>query len=300
MVVLGGIESVVGSKFVGDNGATFGNEVLDNGDKGARLSVGNLLRHLVGMGFLLHLARNGVNLLALPNHRHTENGGFRLGAAPLCLGGFLVFVLVGFTSAKVHFVALHSALKNHIFLNEQCAYLVENEPRGFLRNGNVSSQLHGGNALLVAGDEIHRNEPLAEGYLRVLKDSTHRYGEILAAVGATERTVLAGAAIVLPAERANHIILLPTRFKDCLAALFLGVEVGSESKYGVEATEIYHNKIPYVYRTSIYTQNIGKSFTKSRLFCIIVSISYGENRVNWYIVPYFFLLISIFYFGIII
>ena len=62
---------------------------------------------------------------------------------------------------------------------------MQNEPSGFLRHINVAAQLNRGNALLVARDKVHSNEPLAKRNLGIFKDSTDSYGEVLTAVWAT-------------------------------------------------------------------------------------------------------------------
>ena len=117
---------------------------------------------------------------------------------------------------------------------------MENEPRSLLRNGNVRSQLNGGNDLLVATDKVHSKEPLAEGNLRVLKDSFDRDGEDRLAVVAVESSVGTAHAVVVSAVGANHIVLVPTGLNDSLTALVLGGEVVRQFKYGVETGEINH------------------------------------------------------------
>ena len=87
-------------------------------------------------------------------------------------------MLVGFTPAKVHFVTLHNTRERHILLCEQGADLVEDEPRSLLRHMNVRSQLNGGNAFLLAGNEVHGDEPLAKGNLRVFEDGSDGDGEV--------------------------------------------------------------------------------------------------------------------------
>jgi uncharacterized protein (UPF0264 family) len=105
---------------------------------------------------------------------------------------------------------------------------------------DVVCQLNGRDALLVAADKVHGDEPLAEGYLRILKDSTDGDGEILAAVRATKRTILAVMAMMLTAERADHIVLIPTGLKDGLTAFDFRIKVGCQFKDGVETSEVNH------------------------------------------------------------
>lgn len=234
------VKSVVGGQFVGNHRRAFSHEMLNDGNEGASLGVGNLLRNLVGVCLLGNLARLGVHLLRLPHHSHTEDRSLRLGATPLSLLRLLGLVLVGFPTAKVHFVALNNTRKCHIFLCEQGADFVEDEPRRLLRDGNVRSQLNRGNTLLVAGDKVHSEEPLAEGNLRVLKDSSDSDGEVRLAVVAVESSVGTAHAVVVSAERANHIVLVPTGLKDSLTALVLGGEVVRQFKYGIETAEVNH------------------------------------------------------------
>ena len=245
-------ESVVGGQFVRDNRTALGNEMLNDGNEGGSLGVSHLFRHLVGVRLLLNLASLGVHIFRLPHHRHTEDGSLRLGATPLSLLRLLALVLVGFPTAEVHFVALHHTRKGDILLCEQGANLVENEPRRLLRNGNVRSQLNGRNALLVATDEVHSEEPLAKRNLRVLKDGSDGDGEVRLAVTAMEPSVSTAHAMVVSAMGANHIFLVPTGLKDSLTALFLGGEVSGEFKYGVEAVEVNHNPKFLVIITIIY------------------------------------------------
>ena len=55
---------------------------------------------------------------------------------------------------------------------------MEDEPRSLLRHMNVRSQLNGGNAFLLAGNEVHGDEPLAKGNLRVFEDGSDGDGEV--------------------------------------------------------------------------------------------------------------------------
>ena len=89
-------------------------------------------------------------------------------------------------------------------------------------------------------DKIHGDEPLAKGNLRILEDSTHKDGEIGLAVIAMEPTIGAAHAMMMTAEGANHTLLVPTRFEDGLAALFLGGEVVCQFEDGVESAEVNH------------------------------------------------------------
>lgn len=217
-------KTLVGRKFIGKYRRIISNELLDDGHKGNGLGV-------------LHLQRTDT---ALTGH-HTEDWGLGLGGASLRVLRFLGFVFVGLTATKVHFIHFHLAVKDRgIILGIEGTDLMENEPSGLLRDTNITAQLHRGNALLVAADEIHRNEPLAEGNLGVLKDGSDKDGEIRLAMGAMEATIGTGGAMVLTAERANHIGLLPTGLKDSLAAFGFRIKVIGKVKDVVEAAEVNH------------------------------------------------------------
>ena len=117
---------------------------------------------------------------------------------------------------------------------------MQNEPSGFLRYGDIRSQLNGGNTFLVAGDKVHSEKPLDKRNLGILEDSTDGNGEVRLAVAAMESSVSTADAMVLSAERADNVILVPTGLEDSLAALVLGVEVRSEFVYAVELAEVNH------------------------------------------------------------
>ena len=102
------IQSVVDRGLVSYYSAAFSNEMTDNGNDCGRFGVSHLLRNFVGMRLLLDFASLLVHLFGFPFHSHTEHGSLRLSSALRTLG-FLRFVLVGFTSAKVHFVTFNNA-----------------------------------------------------------------------------------------------------------------------------------------------------------------------------------------------
>lgn len=217
-------KTVVGREFIGENPTVISNELLDNRHKGNGLGV-------------LYLHGTDITLTG----HHTEDRGLGLGATALSVLGFLAFVLVGFTATKIHLIALHFAIKGgSVILLVEGTNLMENVPSGLLRDIDVRSQLNGGDTLLVARDKVHRNEPLAEGNLRVLKDSSHKHGEIGLAVTAMETAIGSNGAMVLTAERADNIFLLPTGFVDGLTAFLLGGEVIGQFKDAIEASEVNH------------------------------------------------------------
>ena len=127
----------------------------------------------------------------------------------------------------------------------------------------------------MARDKIHRNEPLAKGNLRVLKDSSHKHGEIGLAMTAMETAIGSNGAMVLTAERTNNIVLRPTRFVDGLTAFLFGREVIGQFKDAIEASEVNHKKPKFKVFLHYYTLNLGFSFKKSRLFELIFNDLHG-------------------------
>ena len=100
----------------------------------------------------------------------------------------------------------------------------------------------------MRGNQVHGDEPLDQGYLRVVENRTCRTREVLLAARAAETAVLSPVAMVLSAVRAYGILIFPdtpTRFDDCLLADVIVVEVLNESEEAVELCEIYH--IPAVF-----------------------------------------------------
>ena len=141
---------------------------------------------------------------------------------------------------------------------------MQNVPSGFLCDVNIGSKLHGRYAFLMTRYEIHGEKPFHEGYLGILEYGSNEDGEVLATMIATIRAVLASGTMVLSAERADDIILLPTRVADITAATFLAVEVGSQLDNAVEVTEVYHKNTMLRYLCILYTQSIVFSYKKSR------------------------------------
>ena len=173
-----------------------------------------------------------------------EDGGLGLDGTTEIVLGTLGVVLVDFTTAEVHLVRFHLALKYRgVVLLVQGADLMEDEPRGLLRDAEVTAQLMGGNALLVGRNQVHRDEPFPEGNLGVLKDGSDRDGEILPAFRATICTVLSRVAMMPTAEGADNVILLPAGVTDGTFTPFLGAEEGGQLKDGIEAGEINHGRI---------------------------------------------------------
>ena len=241
-------KSVIGGQFVSDNSAAFRNEMLNDGNKGCRLGISNLLRNLIGVRLHMHLTRLGVHILGFPYHRHTEDGCLRLSASALSLLGFLAIVLVGFPAAEIHFIALYHTRKNHILLCEEGANLMEDEPRGFLRHINVTAQLTGGYALLVAADKIHSHKPLLQRQFGVLKDGSHKAGETLVTMGTLELIVPVPTLIDMgaTAER-THYHLSPTLLGDEIAAALVIVEMIDEGDKGVEMFKCKSHSSRYFY-----------------------------------------------------
>ena len=108
----------------------------------------------------MRVENNDSPRLTHPCH-HTEDGGLRLSATPLRLLRLLGFVFVRLPASEVHFVYLHLAFKGgRVVLIEKGADFMENVLRSLLRYLNISFELVGGYALLVAADKIHSHKPL--------------------------------------------------------------------------------------------------------------------------------------------
>lgn len=91
-------------------------KLLDDGHKGLGFGV-----------FDLHGDSSAVTLY------HAEDGGLGLCGTALSALGFLALMLVGLTSAKVHFVHFHVTIEGDgIVLGEQCADFVQHVPSGLL------------------------------------------------------------------------------------------------------------------------------------------------------------------------
>ena len=241
-------KSVIGGQFVSDNGAALRNEMLNDGDKGCRLCIVNLLRHLIDVRLHTNFTRLGVHILGFPYHRHTEDGSLSLGASSLRLLGFLAIVLVGFPAAEVHFVTLHNTFKNHIPLCEEGADFMEDEPRCFLRHINIPAQLTGGNALLVAADKVHSHKPLLQRQFGVLKDGSDKAGETLVAVSTLELIVPITTFVDMgaSAER-THYHLSPTLLGDEIAATLIIVKMIDKGDKGVEMFKCKSHSPRYFY-----------------------------------------------------
>jgi hypothetical protein len=161
-------------------------------------------------------------------------------------------MLVLLPATEIHFVTLHlSAKSDCIVLRIKATNLVENVPSSLLRDTQVTVQLMGGNALLMATDKVHSHKPLDEGNLGVLKDSTYGFREVVVASGAYEPTILPAVAVVVSAVRTNHITVSPTGLCDSLLALGRSVKVEGDFHEGVEVAEVNHSEVPCVLQYNI-------------------------------------------------
>lgn len=258
-------EAVVGGELVREHLGVVGHELLDNRHKG----LGPRVLHLHGADGALALY-------------HTENRGLGLRAAALRLLRPLGLVLVGLAPAEIHLVHFHLAPeRGRIVLRVEGAYLVENVPRGLLRDVEVTAELAGGYPLLVGGNEVHGNEPLAQGNLRVLEDSADGDGEVPLAVVAAVAAVLALRAVMPAAVGADHVVLCPTGVAYRSAAALLGAEVVGECENGVEVLEVNHSKIPCVlgWYMYLYLKRRGFFHEIQSFFCYSSGI-YADFRVN--------------------
>lgn len=219
-------EPLIGGHLVREHHRVLGNELLD--DRHESLGLGVLHLHGAYGSAAFH---------------HTEDWRFRLGASALRFLRPLALMLVNLATAEIHLVYLNfTGESRRIVLLIEGAHLMENEPRGLLRDVDVAVQLMGRNALLVATDKVHSHEPLDEWNLRVLEDGSDKHGEIALAVVAAVTAVGAFYAVVASAVRANDVALAPTGVADCTDAALLGVEVLGDCENGVEVREVNHSK----------------------------------------------------------
>lgn len=125
---------------------------------------------------------------------------------------------------------------------------MEDEPRGFLRHINVTAQLTGGNAILVAADKVHSHKPLLQRQFGVLKDGSHKAGEALVAMGTLELIVPVTAFVDMgaSAERANYH-LAPTLFGDEITATLVVIEMLDEGDKGIEVFKCKSHSSRYFY-----------------------------------------------------
>jgi hypothetical protein len=106
----------------------------------------------------------------------------------------------------------------------------------------------------VAANQVHGNEPLEKFRLRVLENRTHKTGEVLSALSATESPVLSLTAVVSAAVWAYDVSVRPSAVYDGVSALFLRIEVHCQGNEVVELAEIYH-KLAFFLN---YMQNYDK------------------------------------------
>ena len=126
---------------------------------------------------------------------------------------------------------------------------MEDEPRGFLRHINVTAQLTGGNAFLVAADKIHSHKPLLQWKFSVLKYSPDEAGETLVAMGTLELIVTVTALVDMGAatERAYNR-LAPTLLGDEVTATLVIIEMIDEGDKGIEVFKCkFHMSISLSY-----------------------------------------------------
>lgn len=90
----------------------------------------------------------------------------------------------------------------------------------------------------------------------------------------------AARTMMLTAERADDIMLVPTRFKDGFAAFSLRVEIGGKFVDAIETAEVNHKSQVFV----TYTEDLGLSFTFSRTFYLFFNelrLFYGQQVYNY-------------------
>lgn len=101
-----------------------------------------------------------------------------------------------------------------------------------------------GDTLLVRGNEIEGDEPLAEGHITPLEDGADSGREVMLAFVAAVASVNSLGAMVLTAVGANHVIA-PTRLSESVLAGVFIVEVVDYRYEAVEIAEI-HTICPFL------------------------------------------------------
>ena len=159
-----------------------------------------LVGHDVGSWFdiLDDLPLNGFGVETIHLHcaklaaalQHAEYGGLADPAGSEMLA--LPFVLVALFAADERLINLYLARKRLI---ERLglggfAETMRHEPRGLLRDADITSELSAGDPLFVAGDQPNRDEPLAKRQFRILKDRSDFDREALPAVRAFVRPAI--------------------------------------------------------------------------------------------------------------
>jgi hypothetical protein len=125
---------------------------------------------------------------------------------------------------------------------------MEDESCGFLRHINVTAQLTGGNALLVAADKVYSHKPLLQRQFGVLKDGSHKAGEALVTMGILELIVTVTALIDMgaTAERA-HYHVAPTLLGNEITATLVVIEMVDEGDKGIEVFKCKSHSSRYFY-----------------------------------------------------
>ena len=91
-----------------------------------------------------------------------------------------------------------------------------------------------GYALLVRGNEIHGNKPLAQRQLRVLEYRADRYVELAVASLAEIAAVVAELAVVFTAIGTHDITVRPAELDDGILAYLVGIKVLHHGEQTVE------------------------------------------------------------------
>jgi len=142
-------------------------------------------------------------------------------------------------AADEGFVNLDDAVERHVerFGLRRIAEPMQHEPCGLLRNPEIAGELRTGDAFLVAGNQPDRDEPLAQGELRIGEDRADFDGEplpaILAFVGTAVREVVDFGAATVGTECAPR----PADRAEMLDTGLLVRECGGQFREGIEGLQ---------------------------------------------------------------
>lgn len=224
MVIAHITQAVVGIQLVGNDPCALLDVLAYN--RHQRSLVGLLYGKGTDIGHGLQVTMPVDDERAFHNAEHGSLGLCRATLRVRCAHG-LVFPLL--LAADIDLVALHLTLEHSAAnLLVQQSYFLQHIPCRGLCDMDVTAQLMGRYALLVAADEVHRHEPLDERHLGVLEYRTDEAREVLEAMATTETPVASLGAMALAAIGADDVTVGPTRFDNGLLASFFSIEIGCE------------------------------------------------------------------------
>lgn len=157
--------------------------------------------------------------------KHTQHSGLVNPTSPEMHS--LAQMLIPVFAANESFIDLDNTIQRLVVpVCKDVSNSVKHEPSSFLSDTNVSTQLHGRDALLVGRDQVESKEPLLQWEGRVLEDRTNANRERLTAIStlhqpATLEDVDFPKASTMRADR----FLAPPQFSKVLVARVLCREV---------------------------------------------------------------------------